>query len=279
MKIFNGKAIRNPNGKAGEYSYFATDAYFGCSNNCSYCYLKKGVWKHLWSTTPKLLKKFRDIEHAKQSFLFDLRAIITSKLCDTVRKHGIFLNFESDPFLPGTIQYTNYVYAICDNYQVPVVFLTKRADFIERYMYNTDNWYFGSTVVTRENVAFGFTLTGHDELEPGASPNTERIEAMRKLHEAGFKTWASIEPIIDFESSLEMIKATMGVCDLYKIGLASGGKYDRHDINVFIQRCLKYAHLQSLKIYFKDELLKSADIRCEDLPANCVRRDYRIFNS
>jgi DNA repair photolyase len=54
-------------------------------------------------------------------------------------------------------------------------------------------------------VAVGWTLTGVDSAEPNASPNAERIEAMRKLHEAGFKVWASIEPIIDFDSSLTMI--------------------------------------------------------------------------
>jgi DNA repair photolyase len=278
MKTFNGKAIRNPDGKAGEYAYFATDAYFGCKNNCTYCYLKKGVWKHLWCTTPKLLKKFRDLNHATSCFLCDLREILESKLCDTVRKYGIFLNFESDPFLPETISYTQYVFATCVYYHVPVVFLTKRADFIEKYILKSGNdWLISSTKITRNNAAFGFTLTGHDELEPNASTNAERIRAMRKLHGAGLKTWASIEPVIDFESSLEMIKSTMEICDLYKIGLESGKKYDKHDINVFIQRCFKYAHLRSLKVYFKDSLLKQAGVSRSDLPDNCVDRNYNLF--
>jgi len=42
-KQFKGKAIYNPSGKAGEYSYWACNFYKGCSNGCTYCYLKKGV--------------------------------------------------------------------------------------------------------------------------------------------------------------------------------------------------------------------------------------------
>ena len=38
----------------------------------------------------------------------------------------------------------------------------------------------------RDKIAWGFTLTGRDDLEPGASLNTERIRTMRYLHDAGF---------------------------------------------------------------------------------------------
>jgi DNA repair photolyase len=123
-------------------------------------------------------------------------------------------------------------------------------------------------------VAIGFSLSGHDEMEPGASPNAERIAAMRKLHEAGFKTWASIEPIIDFESSLQMIAATQGFCDLYKIGLESGREYTKIDIQLFAKAVVQFEG----KLYFKDSLLKQAGIRREDLPGNCVGRDYNMFN-
>jgi DNA repair photolyase len=46
---------------------------------------------------------------------------------------------------------------------------------------------------------FGITLISLDEnyrkrIEPGASPYAERIEALRRLHNLGCKTWVSIEP-------------------------------------------------------------------------------------
>jgi DNA repair photolyase len=133
-------------------------------------------------------------------------------------------------------------------------------------------------------VAIGFTLTGRDDLEPGASPNAERIEAMRKLHKAGFKTFTSIEPIIDVQSSLNMIFATAGFCDLYKIGLMSGKKYDKNELLWLITRCHGFTKIYKeynfpIRFYFKDSLLKTAGISRSELPDNCVTRDYNIFNN
>ena len=124
--------------------------------------------------------------------------------------------------------------------------------------------------------SFGFTITGHDELEPGAATNAERIEAMKKLHEAGFKTWASIEPIIDLSKSFEMICHTDGFCELYKIGLQSGKKYDRDELNRFVEGILRQNGFYEAKIYFKDSLLKQAGISRESLPSNCVTRDFNL---
>ena len=127
----------------------------------------------------------------------------------------------------------------------------------------------------KKYVAFGWTLTGFDLEEPNASTNAERIEAMRELHEAGFRTWASIEPIIDFTSSKAMILATYGFCDLYKIGLESGKKYDKKHLEAWTEQATTWI---KSKIYFKDSLLKAAGINRSDLPKNCVSRDYNMFN-
>ena len=85
---------------------------------------------------------------------------------------------------------------ICNDIGVPVKILTKMAGWVADYVHfinhsNSDNedreW--------RKLIAFGFTLTGHDELEPGASTNTN---AMKLLHEGWVQDVRSIEPIIDF---------------------------------------------------------------------------------
>lgn len=129
--------------------------------------------------------------------------------------------------------------------------------------------------------AFGFTLTGHDKLEPNASTNADRIEAIRKLHDAGFKTFASIEPIIDFDSSFRMIQEVVDYCDIVKIGLMSGKKYSTFECKEFCNRVVKYFnHWEwNTKVYFKDSLLKQAEINREDLPAYCVGRDYNLFKT
>ncbi len=67
--MFKGKAIYNPSGKAGEYSYWACNFYVGCSNGCAYCYLKKGRGaKILGGDCPTLKKCFKDESDAIQVF-------------------------------------------------------------------------------------------------------------------------------------------------------------------------------------------------------------------
>jgi DNA repair photolyase len=72
----------------------------------------------------------------------------------------------------------------------------------------------------KSHIAFGWTLTGHDELEPNAFSNADRIATMREMADYGMKVWASIEPVIDFHSSLDMIcQALDAGCQHFKIGL------------------------------------------------------------
>lgn len=272
MKTFKGKAIYNPSGKAGEYSYWACNFFTGCSNDCQYCYCKRGVMNHVWSDSPKLKKCFHNEEHALEIFEKELLQNIVE-----LRKYGIFFTFTSDPMLPETIQLTIDAVKLCVYHSINVKILTKRADFAERFFrplcskssLNENLLHIAYT----KHVAFGFTLTGHDELEKNASTNVERINAMKILHNGGYKTWASIEPIVELESSLSMINQTIGFCDLYKIGLMSGKKYDWRDLRGFMLACTP---LDS-KFYFKDSFVSQADLNRDNMPSNCVGRDYNLF--
>jgi DNA repair photolyase len=266
IKRFNGKAIKMPKGKAGEYAKYSCNFYVGCSNGCTYCYLRKPpLRKACGGSVPTLAKCFKDENHALAVFEKELKANLPE-----LQKHGLFFTFTSDPFLPEPMDLSGVAVGRCLSNNIRVKMLTKRADWCD---YIISQPFSGKE---KKLVAFGFTLTGRDDLEPNASTNAERIEAMRKLHDAGFKTWASIEPIIDFESSYEMILNTMGFCDLYKIGLQSGAKYDRENTADFVSLLLNFIRNN---YYFKDSLLKAAGINREDLPANCVNSDYNMFNN
>jgi hypothetical protein len=106
---------------------------------------------------------------------------------------------------------------------------------------------------------------------------------MKKLHDAGFRTFASIEPIIDIDSSVKMIEQTYKFCNLYKIGIESGKKYNKTDLQLFIGYITTdlsepFPHTRkNNKFYFKDSLLQQAGIKREDLPANCVSRNYNML--
>lgn len=263
--MFKGKAIYQPKGKAGEYAEYACNFYVGCSNGCEYCYCKKGRGASiLGGDRPALKKCFQDEYHAFEVFEKEFKANLPE-----LQKHGIFFSFTTDPMLDATKNLTMEAVMFCVRNNVPVKILTKIA---------FDTYWFRAhfePLYDKSKVAVGFTLTGHDELEPGASTNAERIDAMRKLHEACFKTFASIEPIIDFESSLRMIMESELHCDLFKIGTMSGGTYNRHTAELFVY-CVSTTVPKP--IYFKDSILKVSRIDRNRLGDNCVSKDYNIFN-
>lgn len=267
------KAIYMPKGKAGEYAKYACNFYVGCSNDCSYCYCKRGVLGHAMGAPKATLKKcFKDYHHAFDVFKKELMANLYE-----LQQHGLFFTFTSDPFLPETIGLTMDAVDYAIHKCVPCKLLTKRADFIE----HLPIWWSDPMYINK--LAFGFTLTGHDEMEPGASTNAERIDCMRKLHEMGHNTFVSIEPIVDIPSSVDMIWKTRGICDLYKIGLMSGKRnYTREDVRLFFQDTLKCIetynteHCTHIKIYWKDSVREYIKLEYCDFPC-CVGPDYNIF--
>lgn len=269
----SNNAIYRPKGSAQEYAEWACNFFVGCSNLCQYCFLKKGRGaKILGGDVPTLKKCFKDEQHAMEVFNNELYSNRPE-----LQKHGLFFSFTTDPCLRETFNLTMRATKLCLQNNIPVKILTKVSVWVDIFLINVkfsdnDNFLPG----WKSLIAFGFTLTGHDEIEPGASTNQERIEAMRKLHNAGFKTFASIEPIVDFESSFKMMQRSRQFCDLYKIGLMSGKKYELNQVNWFISVVLD--QFNASKIYFKDSLLKAAGIDCKDLPANCVSRDYNMFD-
>ena len=241
------KILSRPKKNAEEYGRWAVNPYVGCSNQCEYCYLRKGPsGKYLGQDHPVLKKGVVNEEHA---YHLAMTEIIEHK-DEIIRDGGLFMTFTSDPCLPNT-RNLSLTIARDATYQmrIPVMLLTKDATFLnldpfaeqmlgfdktEQWsrsipFYHTghgwlnfiDNPHFTSDPAT---IAFGFTLTGHDELEPNASPNADRIKAMGRLAAAGFKTWASIEPVIDFDSSFRMIQQALDAgCQHFKIGLMTRG--------------------------------------------------------
>lgn len=264
-KPFNGKAIYNPSGKAGEYAQWACNFYVGCSNGCTYCYCKKGILAGVMGQDkPQLKKCFKNDAHAITTFLKEMNENIYE-----LQKHGLFFTFTSDPFLKETILLNQAAIQLCVSNSIPVKVLTKCTWWID------DEFTMMTLSVFADKIAFGFTLTGHDELEPNASTNAERIVAMKKLHDAGLKTFASIEPVIETLDSIDMIRESKSFCDLFKIGLLSGSKLAGWQAKAFVSVVAECN--PDNKIYFKDSLLKLAGISRESLPENCVTRDYNLF--
>lgn len=274
MKKFKGKALYQPSGKAAEYSPWAVNFYTGCSNDCEYCYCKRGVMAHVWDTTPRLKRCFRDEDDALAVFLGELYRNI-----EAVRNTGILFSFTTDPMLPQTRDLTLRATEAALQMGVPVQILTKRAD----WFYETDfTAHVESSRLWRENkhrVAFGFTLTGFDEREPYADFNGDRVSALIRLKYLGFRTFASIEPVITPAQSWNMIDYTLGFCDLYKVGLMSGEKvdYQRFRIDKFLFE-LTHLTYRGVKIYLKDSFIRYMKLDRATMEGNFVGADYNLFH-
>lgn len=266
-KQFKGKAIYNPSGKAGEYSYWACNFYVGCSNMCEYCYCKKGILSNVMGMDkPQLKKCFKDETEALEYFKKELMQNVSE-----IRKHGLFFSFTTDAMLEETHKLTWEAACFAMENNVPVKILTKCVGkWVDQLCTEVhSSW--------KKFLAIGFTLTGHDELEGNSAKSMDRIRAMADLHKAGYKTFASIEPVVDFDSSLRMIQQTAKFCNLFKIGLMGNKKYQTDMMKLFFENVCSLASINGFKVYFKDSLLKQLDVDRILLSNYCVQRDYNLF--
>ena len=269
---FKGKSLYRPTGKAGEYSAWACNFYTGCSNNCSYCYCKRGVMSHVWSDEPMLKKCFKDKDHAVAVFEKEMLANI-----DELRKTGIFFSFTTDPMIPGkTLELTMEAVGLALRNDVPVQILAKRADWRD-----AEAWKVMCATINPDykKIAVGFTLTRRDDLEPGASPHTERIVAMKRCHELGCHTFASVEPIVDIANSEWAMSDAYPYCELFKVGLMSGGaKPDKYELKELVDRWNNTLDKSGKKIYWKQSVVDYLGDDFTFWMDSCVDADYNIFS-
>ena len=221
-KIINGKALYTPKGAAMEYGRVGCNFYTGCPHECEYCYLKRGApSKQLGDNKVRLKKCFKDEADAARILCNEL-----DKHLEQCQRYGIFLSFTTDPMIEETRGLTMRAISFAIRREIPVYVLTKCSTFI----YDDMVMAYLENIPYPNDIHFGFTLTGRDDMEPKASSNLDRIEAMRLLHQHGFKTWASIEPVIDWTHSRMVVELSLDCCNHYKIGLRSGIKKDYYDL-------------------------------------------------
>ena len=232
------KILSRPKGNAEEYGKWSVNPYIGCSNLCEYCFLKKGPsGAYLGQDAPVLKKGVVNEEHA---YYLAMAEIIGNRE-EIIRDGGLFMTFTSDPCAEETYRLFCRISESAREMDIPVTILTKADPPAAHLFLNSIipshllignkereaaiNEYLANCQKKASLLAIGFTLTGHDELEPNASPNEERIRNMgfllnRFAPSKGCHVWASIEPIIDFPSSLDMIYQALNAgCQHFKIGL------------------------------------------------------------
>lgn len=252
--IINGKALYTPKGAANEYGRIGCNFYTGCPHECEYCYLKRGApSKQLGGTEARLKKCFRDEADAARILRNEL-----DKHLEQCQRYGIFLSFTTDPMIDETRELTSIAISEATVRDIPVWVLTKCSTFI----YDECNfmaWMGAINPIYRDRIHFGFTLTGRDDMEPKANTNADRIMAMRRMHLMGFSTFASIEPVIDWQSAERVVREAMTWCDHFKLGLRSGVKKDYYNIaesGAAIMRIVQTVESFGRTIYLKESTRK-----------------------
>ena len=233
LKPIKGKAIYTTYGAASEYGRIGCNFYKGCPHGCTYCDLKRGAPSKQLGGTQAVLKKCLVNEYrALEIFRAEVR-----KHIDALQRHGLFFSFTTDPLILQTRDLTISAIAFLNSREVPTWVLTKDATFLEDFIFQESIL---RGLENKDIAHFGFTLTGRDDMEPNASSNHDRIEAMRQLHNMGFKTFASIEPVIDWQHASMVVSLSLNCCDHYKIGLRSGVGKDYYDL---VQSGMNIRHL------------------------------------
>ena len=189
------KPIYEPRGRAREYGELAVNIYTGCNHGCSYCY------------APAVLHRGRE-EFAevrpRPGIVEEVRRQLER---EKISGKTIFLCFTCDPY-PAEIDTTatrEVIQAIKDSGN-SVRILTKGGDRARRdfSLLDSSDW-------------FGVTISGDDQQEPNAAPETERIFTLKDANALGVNTWVSCEPVLEPRRVLAAIQH-LDFIDLFKIG-------------------------------------------------------------
>ena len=268
MDIVNikGKCLYSPKGAAREYAPIGCNFYRGCPHQCLYCYLRKGRNATVLGTDHAILKNEftnMDIRPKKYRHLSpeDYAIVVYRREVDRhlsyLRNTGIFFSFTTDPMVSSTIALTMSAMLYAVGKGIPVRILTKNADYSDVDMTVFKN----IPASLRKLIYIGFTLTGCDDQEPNASPNSARIIMMRRFHEWGYNTFASIEPIVNFVSSMNMITDTLGFCDMYMIGLMNHARdyYKSYNgkfrLDELIRTVFILQQIHGFMVYYKESVM------------------------
>lgn len=234
--------IYAPAGQAGEYAPLAANPYRGCGHKCAYCYV------------PSVLKmqrsEFDNGAVPRPDYLKHLE-----KDARKYQQHGItaqvMLSFTTDPYHPGDNSLTRDVLQTLQRYGMGICTLTKGGARAARDMdlFRPNRDAFASTLTTLNDE---FSL----KWERDAALPHNRIATLHAFHDAGIFTWVSLEPTLNVESSLAIVRETHSFVDLFKIGRANYlGKITKDtDWRDYTLRMIDLCQKVGARHYIKEDL-------------------------
>ena len=184
MKMVDGYITRKSMiyESAVEYGELAMTPCLGCAHACSYCYAYSLKHRTGEIKTRDEWKKVKPVANMLE---------LVKKEIPKVQKLGksVTLSFMTDAFMynyPEVCRLSLDALKLLNDSGVQVVTITKGVLPYELVFLSKDNMH----GITLESLDENFRL----QTSPGSAPYVERINSLYALHQAGLKTWVSIEP-------------------------------------------------------------------------------------
>jgi len=163
-----------------EWTDYNANIYHGCAHDCKYCYAR--LMTKRFEPNPLDWRDVKIVENAVELARRDVR---------TLHPGRIMFCSMTDPYQPieAETRLARRVLEVLLDSSFHVLILTKNPLVTRDY----------DLIRGHGNVEVGFTITSLEDIpfwEPYAPSNKKRIEALKKAHSLGIKTFVSIEPWI-----------------------------------------------------------------------------------
>lgn len=248
MKTFKRQTLLYKTGV--EYGDYTINHAQGCAHGCKYpCYAMMMA---------KRFGKAKTYEEWCEPMLAENALEILDKeipkLKDKIK--SVQLCFTTDPFMYGYDEVGEMSLKIIEklnNASIKCTALTKGILPIELAKLSKENEYGITLVSLDENF--------RQEMEPNSAPFKERIEALKALHDAGCKTWVSIEPYPTpniVEQDFNKILEAVSFCDKIIFGRLNYNKrvseYKEHKkfFNELAQQTIEFCQKHNKQYHIKD---------------------------
>ena len=242
--------IYTPAGRAREYSPYALNIYTACTHGCKYCYVPRCM--HLKD------EQYFTAPAPRKGIVEALRR----QLYRESFREQVLLSFVGDCFCKtrDNSEAARECLKLLAESETPTAILTKGGERISRAYdvirtFRRDLLTVGTTLTCSKNAA-------SRDWEPGAALPSERLAMLAYLHEDGVRTFASFEPVIYPNQSLELMRqcAEMGIVDVYKIGKLNNHPFaEKTDWAAFLRGALEILRPYGCEIYIKDDLATFAN--------------------
>lgn len=234
--------IYEPRGRAREYSPLALNYFKGCDHGCKYCYV------------PPMMTRFNtSYKHSHVKLEVNYQAIEASARKMQGCGKQILFSFTTDPYTIAESGETRRVLEILNFYGHKVAILTKAGTKVLR---DQDIYQkFGDRIKIGQSLTFDNDIDSKLWETRAAFPS-DRVEALRRLAENGFITWASFEPTIIPEQSLNLLRQVAPFIDHVKIGKINNykGIDKKIDWTRFIDDSVKICREMNVNFYIKNDL-------------------------